>query len=309
MVDVMEDRTAEDRPGGLHDPVMPREVITWLNLSPGACVLDATVGLGGHAALIASVIGPHGRLIGVDRDRTSLELAARRLSAAGAPYELIHDDFCHLDRVFATAGVDKVDAMLFDLGISSYQLDDPSRGFSFREEGPLDMRMDREARLSAFDLINSLSQEEIAGLLWRYGEERFARRIARRLIEERGRRPIATTAQLREVILRALPARFRRQRIHPATRSFQALRIAVNHELDSLERALRSAVPYLAVGGRICVIAFHSLEDRIVKQSFRTAEGGGTLHILTKKPLRPADAETTANPRSRSARLRAAEKV
>ena len=292
-----------------HVPVMLREVQEYLPLKPDACFVDCTAGLGGHARALAQTLGPEGRLIALDRDSDSVHLAERNLQDVRARCDFIHSNFRDVDRILDELKIEGVDGFLFDLGISSYQLDNPERGFSLNAEGPLDMRMDQQGAFSAYDLINSLSEKEIDSILKLYGEERLHRRIAHFLIEERRRHPIESTQDLKDVVLRALPQRYRRQKIHPATRTFQAFRIAVNRELESLDLALEKAVPFLRAGGRIAVIAFHSLEDRISKQTFRAFAKEGTLQILTKKPLRPGDSEIAENPRARSARLRVAEKL
>ena len=292
-----------------HIPVMVREVEELLNVKNGATVVDCTLGLGGHSHMIARLIGPEGRLIGIDQDAEAIEKAREQLKGFGGRLDIVKNNFRKLDDVLGVLGVSEVDALLFDLGVSSLQLDDAARGFSFRSDGPLDMRMDQDIPISAFELINSLSEEEIANLLWRYGEERFSRRIASTIVRARSARAIETTKELVDVILRALPYRVSRDGVHPATRSFQAIRIAVNQELDVLAMALDAAFRHVKVGGRICVIAFHSLEDRIVKEKFREFAHKGSAALLTKKPLRPGDAEAEANPRSRSARLRAIERI
>ncbi len=292
-----------------HVPVMVCEVEALLNVKNGATVVDCTLGLGGHARVVARLIGAEGRLIGIDQDVQAIEKAREQLRDFGGRLDIIKSNFRKLDEILSDLGVNEVDAILFDLGVSSLQLDDAARGFSFRSEGPLDMRMDQEAQISAFELVNSLSEEEIANLLWRYGEERFSRRIASTIVRARSARAIETTKDLVDVILRALPYRVSRDGVHPATRSFQAIRIAVNQELDVLSMALDAAFRHVKVGGRICVIAFHSLEDRIVKEKFREFAHKGSATLLTKKPLRPGDEETGANPRSRSARVRAVERI
>ena len=289
-----------------HASVMAKEVQEYLNLSPDACFIDCTLGLGGHSRLLASTIGSQGHLIGIDRDQESLKIAEKNLSTCAAQCTFVHGDFRNIDRILDNLGVTSVNGMLFDLGISSFQLDNPERGFSFKDEGPLDMRIDQESFVSAYDLINALSEREIALILKNFGEERWHNRIARFLVEHR---PIQSTRELKEVVLRAIPAYQKRQKIHPATRTFQAFRIAVNRELESLEIALDKCIRYLAVGGRICVISFHSLEDRIVKHKFRAFEKAKNLQLIVKKPLRPEEGEVVLNPRARSARLRVAEKI
>ena len=273
-------------------------------------VVDGTLGLGGHAETILKRIGPRGRLIGIDRDERSLCMAKERLRPYLEQTHFVLGDFRDLDRILSDLGVTQVNGILLDFGISSFQLDDPQRGFSFQMEGPLDMRMDQSNPYSAFELVNSLPEEELAAILRDYGEERWHNRIARTIVRQRAMRPIATTGDLREVVLKAVPSRKGRgERIHPATRTFQAIRIAVNRELESIDIVLKKCVDLLAPGGRIAVIAFHSLEDRIVKQQFRALAQEGKVRLVVKKPLRPGEKECQENPRARSARLRIAERA
>lgn len=309
MVDVAINTLAHmknENPG--HTPVMMQEVLESLRLPRGGCLVDCTLGLGGHAEAAAAVLGEQGRIIGIDRDSDSLEVARQRLAKQPLRCDFVHEDFRKLDVILEQFNVSCADGMLFDLGISSFQLDNPERGFSLMAEGPLDMRMDQEAAFSAYDLINSLSEKELSSILKVYGEERLHNRIARFLVEERGRHPIESTSELKEIVLKALPHRYKRQKIHPATRTFQAFRIAVNRELESLEIALDKCVGFLRPGARIVVISFHSLEDRIVKHKFRMLSQKGFLSIVTKKPSRPSEEEVLDNPRARSARLRVGER-
>jgi 16S rRNA (cytosine1402-N4)-methyltransferase len=292
-----------------HVPVMPEEVKAWLPVMPGMTVVDATLGLGGHARSFVDSLGPKGRLIGLDRDPRALEEAERVLEGKTCALHLVHDDFRHIDNVLSRLKIDGVDVFLFDLGVSSIQLDDPERGFSFRAAGPLDMRMDPNGFITAYDLVNTLTEEEISSILWKFGEERFSRRIARAIVSARVKAPLATTEELADLVRRAVPGGAREGRIHPATRTFQALRIAVNRELESLEEALQKAALFLNVGGRIGVIAFHSLEDRIVKESFRALAATHRFERCFKKIVRPSDAEVAVNPRARSARLRVIERI
>jgi len=292
----------------IHMPVMLNEVVEHLNLHDNACIVDCTLGLGGHSQAIAKKISS-GRIIGIDRDMKSIEIARTVLDKEKIKYDTVHDDYRNIDEILEKLGVDKVDGILLDLGISSYQLNDPERGFSFSADGPLDMRMDQESYISAFDLVNSLSEQEISTILQNFGQERWHNRIAHHLVQERAREPISSTKVLKETVVRAIPARFRRQRIHPATRTFQAIRIAVNRELEGLEIAIDKCLGSLKVNGRICVIAFHSLEDKIVKEKFRSFAKEGFLSLITKKPLRPSEEEVEKNPRARSARLRVAEYI
>lgn len=291
----------------LHKPVMVQETIDHLRLKKGDLVLDCTVGLGGHAAQILQAIGPQGFLVGIDRDGDSLEIAKKNLNNFSRQCALIQKDFRFLDSVLDDLGMTQVDSILFDLGLSSYQLESSSRGFSIRLNGPLDMRMDQSTYISAYDLINSLSYKELSSILKNFGEERFYRNIANHLVRQRIKHPIESTEELKDIILNAIPQRYQHQSIHPATRSFQAFRIAVNRELEALDIALDKAMNYLRKDGTICVIAFHSLEDRIVKQKFRFFAKKDILKIITKKPLRPSRQEVDDNGRARSARLRVAQ--
>lgn len=294
-----------------HIPVMLTETLEHLDLKPGKIIVDATVGTGGSSMAILEKILPGGRLIAIDRDQESLEISRRRLAEFSASCEFIHGNFLDLDTILAQSGISRVDGILFDLGISSFQLQDAERGFSFSREGPLDMRMDRSSYISAFDLVNNLNEQEISSLLWNFGQERWHNRIAHLLVRERERRPISTTTELANIVERSIPPRYRWRHysIHPATRTFQAMRIAVNRELESLEAAVNKALALLAKGGRVCVISFHSLEDRVVKFSFRRAASDGLIKIITPKPLTPAQEEIGRNPSSRSSKFRAAERL
>lgn len=294
-----------------HTPVMLNEVLNHLNLSPGKIIVDATIGTGGHSKMILEHILPGGRLIGIDRDQESLEVSRRRLQDSSDSCDFVHGNFIDIDKILGSLNIKKVDGILFDLGISSFQLEDPHRGFSFQCEGPLDMRLDRDSYISAYDLINNLNEEEISTLLWNFGQERWHNRIAHLLVQEREKQPIATTLQLANIVFRSIPHRYkyRYYRIHPATRTFQAVRIAVNRELETLEIAINKAITILEKRARICVISFHSLEDRIVKLNFRRAALEGVIDIITPKPLIPSQSEIDSNPSSRSSKLRAAEKL
>lgn len=294
-----------------HTPVMAGEVIDFLDLKPGKTILDATLGTAGHAQAILERILPGGRLLGVDRDEASLAVARQRLSEFGSACKLIHGNFVDIDTILDNLKVKNVDGAIFDLGISSFQLLDAGRGFSFQNEGPLDMRMDKNSYISAYDLVNNLTEEELSTLLWNFGEERWHNRIARILVEERDKAPIATTVQLANIVARSIPVKYRHRfyRIHPATRTFQAVRIAVNRELEILETAVNKAIAHLEEKARICVISFHSLEDRVIKFAFRKAQALGLVNILTAKPLTPLSFEVEANPASRSSKLRVAERI
>ncbi len=285
------------------------EVLAFLALAPGKTIVDATVGTGGHSQKILERILPGGRLVCIDRDQESLEVARRRLQANAAACSFCYGTFADIDALLAREHIDRVDGVLFDLGISSFQLSNPARGFSFQADGPLDMRLDQNSYISAYDLVNNLNEEEISILLRNFGQERWHNRIAHRLIQERKKHPITTTGQLSEIIVRAVPSRYRHYRIHPATRTFQAVRIAVNRELEVLERTIEKTAGLLKPGGRMCVISFHSLEDRIVKQRFRQLHADGLLQILTRKPVIPGAQETRRNPSSRSSKLRVVERI
>jgi 16S rRNA (cytosine1402-N4)-methyltransferase len=289
-----------------HEPVLLAEALELLAVMSGGFYVDGTVGLGGHAAEILARSAPGGQLVGMDRDAETLDHAGERLARFGERVRLIHGDFRRLPQVL---GGERPDGVLLDLGVSSLQLDTAERGFSFQAEGPLDMRMDRSEGPSAADVVNRMPEEELADVIYRFGEERGSRRVARRIVEARRRGPIATTLELAAIVRLAMRRSGRQgwRRLDPATRTFQALRIHVNRELEGLGDALAAIARCLAPGGRLAVIAFHSLEDREVKACFRrlTTEG---FRLLTKKPLRPSDAEVSRNPRARSARLRAVER-
>ncbi|MGB9885532.1 MAG: 16S rRNA (cytosine(1402)-N(4))-methyltransferase RsmH [Moorellales bacterium] len=307
-----------------HVPVLLEAVVQALDPRPAGVYVDATVGAGGHSRAILERLGPEGKLIGLDRDSQALALATERLAAFSGRVVLVQADFRDLARVVREAGADQVDGVLFDLGVSSLQLDTAERGFSYWQEAPLDMRLDPTRGITAAELVNRSSREELARLIARYGEERWAGRIAEAIVRHRRRQPIRTTTQLAAVVKEAIPASARRHGPHPARRTFQALRIAVNQELESLERGLAQALEILRPGGRLVVISFHSLEDRTVKTFFRNQSQGCTcppslpacvcgrrpvLKVLTRSAIRPTPEEVARNPRARSARLRAAEKL
>lgn len=288
---------------------MYKEVLENLNLGPGKVIVDATIGTGGHSLEILKHIMPGGRLIGIDKDAESLEVAKVRLKEFKDALALVYGDFRNIDNILGELGIKKIDGILFDLGISSYQLEDAKRGFSFSLDGPLDMRMDRMSFISAYDLVNNLNEEELSNLLWSFGQERWHNRIARLLVKERQRSPITTTSQLANIVLRAMPYHLKYQRIHPATRTFQAIRIAVNRELEALDETINKSIGLLNRGGRICVISFHSLEDRIVKWDFKRLAQECRINIITKKPIVTTPDEKFRNPLSRSAKLRVAQKL
>jgi len=295
-----------------HTPVLLSEVIAGLAPRSGGRYVDGTLGGGGHALPILAASSPEGRLLGIDADPSALAAAGRRLAIYGERATLVHGNFRDLGRLVREHDFAPIDGLLLDLGVSSHQLDTPERGFSFANDAPLDMRLDPSGGATAADVVNETPESELADLIYRYGEEHGSRRVARFIAEARRKRPIATTGELADLVARALGGRH--GKIHPATRTFQALRIAVNRELESLELALPQAVELLAPGGRIAVISFHSLEDRTVKLFFRAESGYGgvgdaRLQIITKKPIEASDEEARTNPRSRSAKLRIAERV
>ncbi len=310
-----------------HIPVLLAEVLDALAPRPGGLYLDGTLGAGGHTAALLEASAPDGRVLGLDRDPAALAAARARLAPFGDRLVTVHASYAEMGSLAPAHGFGAVDGILLDLGFSSLQIDDPARGFSFRHDGPLDMRFDTRGGLTAAQIVNTWPEDEIAGILFEYGEERHSRRIARAIVAAR---PIETTARLAEVVRAAVRGAMPggrgrgRERIDPATRTFQALRIAVNDELGELARALPQAVELLRPGGRLAVISFHSLEDRIVKRFLRDAardfipdpahpmggvETAPLLRLITRKPVTASDAESEANPRARSARLRAAERV
>lgn len=285
-----------------HVPVLVDELLAHLHPAPGQTFVDATLGGGGHARRLAQALGPNGLLVGLDRDPAAVERAAAELR--GLPVRAIHANYSDLPEVLLREGIEVVDGILLDAGLSSDQLADPDRGFSFASSGPLDLRFDPSRGEPAWKLIERLSPEHLADLIYKFGEERYSRRIARRIAETRRAAPIRTAAELARMIRDAVP-RSRDERIDPATRTFQALRIAVNDELKWLEVALRRLPDCLRAGGRMAVISFHSLEDRLVKEAFRD---DARLTQITRRPIRPTEQEVAANPRARSAKLRVAER-
>jgi len=290
-----------------HVPVMTAEVLQHLRPERGGVFVDCTLGLGGHARALLEAGAT--RLIGLDRDRHALARAEETLSPWRERIDLVHSDYRALDEVLDARDIAVVDGALADLGVSSMQFDAPGRGFSFQRDEPLDMRMDQSAGDTAADLVARSSERELADAIFQYGEERFSRRIARAIVDARRETPIATTGRLASIVRRAIPRRGF-ARIDPATRTFQALRIWVNLELEGLDRFLETAVRRLRAGARLVVITFHSLEDRIVKHTLRAlASGDAGVRVLTKRPIVPSDEEITRNPRARSAKLRAAERT
>ena len=306
-----------------HVSVLLEECIEQLKIRPDGIYLDGTLGLGGHSAAIAQHLST-GTLIGIDRDEAAIVRAGERLKPFGDRVTLVHGTFGNLGEILDHLGIPAVDGMLFDLGVSSPQLDEAERGFSYRMDSPLDMRMDRSQSKTARDVVNGYDEEALSRILFTYGEERYARRISTAIVKARALAPIETTDRLVEIIRSAMPAAALREKQHPAKRSFQAIRIEVNGELREVEQMMQTAPDRLRKGGRLCVISFHSLEDRIVKQGIAAREHGctcpreapvctcgfvQTLRSVTKKPILPAPAECAANPRARSARLRVAERV
>lgn len=289
-----------------HVPVLRDEVLDWLQPRDGGLYVDGTLGLGGHTQAVLERSAPSGRVIGFEWDAEALARAQERLVPYRERLRIVHASYANLAGELEKLNVGPVDGLLVDLGVSSLQLDDRDRGFSFRADAPLDMRMDRRRPVTAAGLVARLSEEQLANLFYHYGEERQARRIARFLVEAREAEPVTTTGRLAEIVAAAVPRKFHPPRIHVATRVFQALRIAVNTELDNLARLLVTAPAVLATGARIAIIAFHSLEDRMVKQAFA---GNPAYRVLTRRPIEPQPAETQDNPRARSAKLRVAERV
>jgi 16S rRNA (cytosine1402-N4)-methyltransferase len=289
-----------------HIPVMMEEVMTFLRCEPGNTYVDATLGGGGHASEILKRTAPDGVVIGIEWDEDAIFEAKKALMTFGERAKIFRESFIHLPNLMEA---ESADGILLDLGLSSIQVEKKDRGFSFKGEGPLDMRMDERMDQTAADLVNHLVLEELENILFHYGEERWARRIARAIAHEREREPIRTTQTLRKIVHQAIPRRFHSRKIDPATKTFQAFRIRVNNELENLRKMLETGWKILKKRGRICVISFHSLEDRMVKEAFRKLEKEGEMRILTKKPISPSKEEKGRNPRSRSAKLRCAERI
>ncbi|MDP2922046.1 MAG: 16S rRNA (cytosine(1402)-N(4))-methyltransferase RsmH [Candidatus Omnitrophota bacterium] len=292
-----------------HNPVLLKETIDFLGLAPGQIIVDATIGGAGHSFEILKKITPGGMLVGIDSDEETLRLASERLRPFEGSFKLINKNFRYLREILKSIGVEKSHGIIFDLGISSIQMESWQRGFSIKNDGPLDMRMDRSQSITAKDLVNGLSERELSEILRDLGEERFHKRIARGIIEARRKKEISTTSELTEVILGSLPYINNKYKIHPATRSFQAIRIKVNDELGSVSEALAQLPEIIEKSGRACVISFHSLEDRIAKNTFKEFKASGVFNILTKKPVIAGEDELAVNPRSRSAKLRAVERL
>ena len=306
-----------------HVSVLLQECIDNLNIHPDGIYVDGTLGLGGHSYEIASRLTT-GRLIGIDRDETAIERAGHRLQPFADRITLVHGNFSDAADILDSLNIEAVDGMLFDLGVSSPQLDEAQRGFSYRAEAPLDMRMDASEGLTAYEVVNTWDEGRLNRILWDYGEERYARRITAAILAARAEKPIASTLELVDIIKSAMPAAALREKQHPAKRSFQAIRIAVNDELGAIASMMETAPDKLKVGGRLCVISFHSLEDRIVKSGIAARENGctcpreapictcgfvKTLRSVSRKPILPSEEEIENNPRSRSAKLRVAERV
>lgn len=294
----------------MHKTVLLNESIEGLGLKEGDVFVDCTVGAGGHSELVAKTI-PSIKLVCIDLDEDALMRVEEKIKTTGVKFHLVHDNFRNIDKILSELGIDSVGGILFDLGISSYQLETSGRGFSFQRDEPLLMTMDKkvdDGKLTAFEIVNRWSEDEISRIIFEYGEERYARRIAKAIHEFRINKVINTTGELVSIIEKVVPWKYKQGRISPATRTFQALRIAVNGELENIEKALLKCLKFLRKGGRIGVISFHSLEDRIVKNIFRDWKKEGLGEVITKKPIGPKEAEILENPRSRSAKLRFFEK-
>lgn len=298
----------ETGPAG-HDPVLLQQVLDLLQVGPGQTVVDCTLGRGGHALAIGIQLGPQGLLIGLDADPRNLDFAAKRLEAAPCRRRLFHANFAELEGVLDECGKIRPDAILADLGLSTNQFLDAEYGLSFSAGGPLDMRIDPRTTTTAADIVNRWSEEDIANLLYEMADERGSRRIAARIVQRRSASPFRTTTELADVVYAAIGKPSPRDKIDPATRTFMALRMAVNSEIENLQTLLKTAPRLVRPNGRVGIISFHSTEDRLVKQAFRLAEQQGTGHAVTKKPLVPSEQEMDANPRSRSAKLRVLERA
>ncbi|AIM17603.1 16S rRNA methyltransferase [Bacillus sp. X1(2014)] len=307
-----------------HTTVLLEEAVEGLNIKPNGIYVDCTLGGAGHSSRILSKLGDKGKLFAFDQDETAIAIAREKLSEYGEQLVIIKSNFLFLKEELEKRGIEKVDGVLYDLGVSSPQLDTPERGFSYHHDAPLDMRMDKDAQISAYDVINHWKYEELVRIFFQYGEEKFSKQIARKIESARAVKPIETTGELVDLIKEAIPAPARRKGGHPAKRIFQAVRIAVNDELAVFEKSLNQAIDMLNPGGRICVITFHSLEDRICKSTFKKAaetpnlppglpilpdEYKPTLKIITRKPILPSEEEVEHNNRARSAKLRIAEKI
>ena len=307
-----------------HVSVLLHETVDGLNVKPDGIYVDATLGGGGHAYEVCTKLGEQGRLIGIDQDADAIKAAGKRLEGFGEKVTIIRSNYCDMKPRLHEIGIDKVDGFTVDLGVSSYQLDTAERGFSYRVDAPLDMRMDQRQKMTARDIVNDYSESELYRVIRDYGEDRFAKNIAKHIVAERTKGPIETTGQLNEIISHAIPMKIQKTSGHPSKRTFQALRIELNHELDVLRDTLDDMIDLLNPGGRLCIITFHSLEDRIVKSSFRKNENPcicpshfpvcvcGNVSkgkVITRKPILPSEEELTVNSRSKSAKLRIFERA
>ncbi|MCC2254166.1 16S rRNA (cytosine(1402)-N(4))-methyltransferase RsmH [Ruminococcus sp. CLA-AA-H200] len=307
-----------------HTSVLLYETVDGLDIRTDGIYVDATLGGGGHAFEVCSRLGSKGRFIGIDQDADAIEAAGRRLEGFGEKVTIIRSNYCDMKPRLHEIGVDRVDGIVLDLGVSSYQLDTAERGFSYRADAPLDMRMDQRQKMTARDIVNGYSEAELYRVIRDYGEDRFAKNIAKHIVTEREKSPIETTGQLNEIISHAIPMKIRKTSGHPSKRTFQAIRIELNHELDVLKNSLDDMIDMLNPGGRICIITFHSLEDRIVKSAFRKNENPCTCpssfpvcvcgktskgRVVTRKPILPTEAEMETNSRSKSAKLRIFERA
>ena len=307
-----------------HVSVLLNECIRELAIKSDGTYVDGTLGGAGHASAVCSLLSEQGHFIGIDQDKNALAVSTERLSGVKPQVSIVKNNFENVGAVLDELGIEKIDGMLIDLGVSSHQLDEPSRGFSYMHDAPLDMRMNQEATYSAYEVVNQKSEEMLSDIIKEYGEERWAKRIAKFIVEARKEKPIETTYELVDIIKAAIPQAARKDGPHPAKRTFQAIRIAVNRELDIIEPTIEEAVQRLKKGGRLCIITFHSLEDRIVKQTFKRLEDPCTcskalpicvcgkkplVKVITRKPILPSEEELEANSRSRSAKLRVIEKI
>ena len=307
-----------------HVSVLLHETVDGLNVRPDGTYVDATLGGGGHAFEVCSRLGDKGRFIGIDQDADAIRAASERLAGFGEKVTIIRSNYRDMKLQLQTIGVDKVDGIVLDLGVSSYQLDTAERGFSYRADAPLDMRMDQRQKMTAGDIVNGYSEAELYRVIRDYGEDRFAKNIAKHIVAERAKGPVETTGQLNEIIRHAIPMKIQKTSGHPSKRTFQAIRIELNHELDVLRDSLDDMIDMLSPGGRICIITFHSLEDRIVKSAFRKNENPCTCpshfpvcvcgkiskgKVVTRKPILPSEEEMESNSRSKSAKLRIFERA
>ncbi len=307
-----------------HVSVLLEETVNGLNIKPDGIYVDGTLGGGGHACEVCRRLGDKGSFIGIDQDEAAIEAAGIRLSSFGEKVTIVRSNYCDMKLQLRALGIDKVDGIMLDLGVSSYQLDTAERGFSYTKDAPLDMRMDRRQELTAKDIVNTYSEQELYRIIRDYGEDRFAKNIAKHIVIERKKSPVETTGELIEIIKKAIPMKFQRMPGHPAKRTFQAIRIELNRELEVLKESLDDMIEMLNPGGRLCIITFHSLEDRIVKNAFKKNENPCTCprefpvcvcgkvskgRIVTRKPILPSEDELMGNSRSKSAKLRIFEKT